>query len=385
LALLLATLTLAPPVSAFVGPEQVLGGLLYRDENLSSPPGQSCMTCHHPAAGWADPANRRDPAALPVSEGVVPGLFGGRNAPTASYAAFSPDFHWDAGEGLFFGGLFWDGRATGQGAAGSPLGDQALGPFLNPVEMANTMDGVVLAVSQSRYAWLFEFVYPGTDWADVETTYVNIARAIGRFEETRLLNQFNSKYDRVLAGKAQLTKRERRGLELFNGRAQCHLCHPSAPGPDGTPPLFTDFSYDNLGIPTNPQVAALAGPQKIDYGLGAMVDQLMAARPDLTAVDVSSEDDGLGGSTEVVTAEAGKFKVSGLRNVAKSPPYGHNGRFATLEEIVHFYNTRDVPGAGWPPPEVALNVNDAELGNLGLSQQEEKAIVAFLKTLTDGR
>ena len=86
----------------------------------------------------------------------------------------------------------------------------------------------------------------------------------------------------------------------------------------------------------------------------------------------------------------GKQKVPTLRNVDLRPArmfvkaYGHNGYFKSLEEIVHFYNTRDVPGAGWPAPEVAANVNTAELGDLGLNQGEEKAIVAFMQTLNDG-
>ena len=86
----------------------------------------------------------------------------------------------------------------------------------------------------------------------------------------------------------------------------------------------------------------------------------------------------------------GKHKVPTLRNVDKRPypefvkAYGHNGYFKSLKEIVHFYNTRDVEGAAWPPPEVPENVNTTELGNLGLSDAEEDAIVAFLKTLTDG-
>jgi cytochrome c peroxidase len=86
---------------------------------------------------------------------------------------------------------------------------------------------------------------------------------------------------------------------------------------------------------------------------------------------------------EVVTSEAGKFKVPTLRNVERTAPFGHNGFFATLEEITRFYNTRDVPEAGWPGPEVALNVNTDELGDLGLSPEEEAAIVAFMRTLTD--
>jgi cytochrome c peroxidase len=80
----------------------------------------------------------------------------------------------------------------------------------------------------------------------------------------------------------------------------------------------------------------------------------------------------------------GKFKVMTLRNIAITPPYGHNGFFKTLKEIVHFYNTRDVPSAGWGPPEVPENVNDEERGDLGLTDEDEDAIVEFLKTLTDG-
>jgi cytochrome c peroxidase len=94
-------------------------------------------------------------------------------------------------------------------------------------------------------------------------------------------------------------------------------------------------------------------------------------------------------------ANIGKHKVPTLRNVDKRPDpgfvkaYGHNGYFKSLKEIVHFYNTRDVPGAGWngvpwPLPEMPLNVNTADLGNLGLKHAEEEAIVAFLQTLTDG-
>jgi cytochrome c peroxidase len=89
-------------------------------------------------------------------------------------------------------------------------------------------------------------------------------------------------------------------------------------------------------------------------------------------------------------SELGKHKVPTLRNVALAPSkgfikaYTHNGYFKSLEEIVHFYNTRDVPGAGWPAPEVAENINTTEMGNLGLNKGEELAIVAFLKTLSDG-
>ena len=98
-------------------------------------------------------------------------------------------------------------------------------------------------------------------------------------------------------------------------------------------------------------------------------------------------DYGLGGSLKAKGVsgyenQLGKFKVPTLRNIAVAPSYSHNGYFKTLLEVVHFYNTRDV--GKWPAPEVPMNVNKTDLGNLGLSPQEEKDIVSFLMTLTDG-
>ena len=139
--------------TAVAGPNDLvnLGAAIYKDLNLSLNANQSCMTCHHPSAGFADPENRISPAFFPVSDGSDATLFGGRNAPEASYAGFSPIFHYDAAEGLFVGGLFWDGRATGRtditatgelgsGPTGDPLADQAKGAFGNPVEMALTLE-----------------------------------------------------------------------------------------------------------------------------------------------------------------------------------------------------------------------------------------------------
>ncbi|HEX5643595.1 MAG TPA: hypothetical protein VFZ86_14855 [Thermoleophilia bacterium] len=128
--------------------------------------------------------------------------------------------------------------------------------------------------------------------------------------------------------------------------------------------LFTDHTYDNLGIPANPTVWALTGSDAVDLGLGGFLKNA-------------------GYGEAVWMAEAGKFKVPTLRNVARNRPYGHNGSFATLYDIVHFYNTRDVPGAGWAAPEVPETVNTDELGDLGLTKREELALVAFMKTLSD--
>ncbi len=171
------------------------------------------------------------------------------------------------------------------------------------------------------------------------------------------MNRFSSKYDYYLKGKASLTAREKSGLALFNGKGNCSACHPSVSADGKTPPLFTDFTYDNLGVPRNMEYPFyLMNPSPYpDKGLGAIVND---------------------------PAQNGKFKVMTLRNIALTAPYSHNGYFKTLKEIVHFYNTRDIPGM-WPPPDVSENVNMTELGNLGLTAQEEDDIVAFLQTLTD--
>ena len=159
----------------------------------------------------------------------------------------------------------------------------------------------------------------------------------------------------------------------------CSACHISQPGPADEPPLFTDFSYDNLGAPKNP------------------LNPFYSAMPKFNPAGASWIDPGLGGFLQsggypeaVYMAEWDKQKVPTLRNVDKRPypafvkDYSHNGFFKSLEQITHFYNTRDVAGANWPPPEVPINVNTSELGNLGLTAAEEADIVAFMKTLTDG-
>lgn len=367
-ALAASMVTLTAPAWALT-PKQLLGSMLYADTSLSNPPGQSCATCHHPSAGWADPANRRDPYSSVVSLGADGFSVGGRNAPSAAYAAFSPVFGWNDPLGMYLGGQFWDGRAP-------TLADQAKGPFLNPLEMANTMEGVVAAVRSAPYARLFLKVFGPNAFADVPTAYDYIAEAIADFESTRVLNRFSSRYDQYLAGTGTLTAKELLGLQIYQGKALCDACHPSKPtvAADGTvaPPLFTDYSYDNLGIPKS--LSPLLAGNPIDYGLGG--------RLDIAGVDPVEVPDGLDGTVVVSAGQAGKFKVPTLRNIAKTPPYGHNGYFATLTAIVSFYNTAGVPGL-WPDPEVGLNVNRTELGNLGLTTGDVDALVAFLRTLTD--
>jgi len=342
--------------------QERLGKLLFFDTSLSDPAGQSCAVCHAPPVGWTGPDEAIN-AAGAVYEGAVAGRFGNRKPPTSAYAGDSPILYYDGTK--WVGGMFWDGRATGW-TLGDPLAEQAQGPFLNPLEQNNASAQVVIdKVLASSYKDLFLQVC-----IDPETYYDCIGRSIAAYERSKEVSQVTSKYDYWLIGKARLTGQEQLGLKLFNGKAKCANCHVA--------PLFTDFTYDNLGVPRNPLNPFYNEPEWnregenwVDPGLGGF---LKSAGYDET----------------VWGPEWGKQKVPTLRNVGLRPfkkfvkAYGHNGYFKSLEEIVHFYNTRDVPGAGWPAPEVAENVNTTEMGNLGLNHGEELAIVAFLKTLSDG-
>ncbi len=345
-------------------PQEQLGKNLFFDTNLSDPAGQSCAACHAPKVGWTGPDEAIN-AAGAVYEGAVAGRFGNRKPPASAYAGNSPILHLDGTN--WVGGMFWDGRATGS-RLGDPLAEQAQGPFLNPLEQNNaSAEAVIGKVLVSTYKDLFLEVCtdPGTT-----ARYDCIGRAIAAYERSAEVSQFTSKYDYWLRGQAKLTGQEQLGLELFYGKAKCANCH--------VPPIFTDFTYDNLGVPRNPMNPFYnepdwnpAGAAWVDMGLGGY----------LKAV---------GNEAAVYEPEFGKFKVPTLRNVDLRPSkhfvkaYGHNGYFKSLEEIVHFYNTRDVPGAGWPDPEVAANINNTEMGNLGLNHGEELAIVAFLQALSDG-
>jgi cytochrome c peroxidase len=356
LALVAAPASAKPPRVTLI---EKLGAAIAFDENLSEPAGQACATCHDPKAGFGDPDKR-----FPVSEGVIPGLFGGRNAPSWAYTAWSPILHYDAVGEVWIGGMFWDGRATGW-TLGLPLAEQAQGPFLNPVEMANTSEEQVISdIRTAWYADLFRQQFGEDSLDDVDAAYDDMAFAIAAYESSYSVNPFNSRYDAWVAGnESALSEEEVWGFELFNGKAKCNLCHISEPV-EGDYALFTDYTYDNLGIPANPEVWQLHGSDATDLGLGGFLKS--AGYPEATW------------STEI-----GKFKVPTLRNVARSAPYGHNGYFRKLYDIVHFYNTRDVPEAGWPAPEVPDTMNNEELGDLGLTHQEELAVVAFMKTLTD--
>ncbi len=396
---------------ALLTPKEQLGKSLFFDK-ISEPNSMSCAVCHAPEVGFTGPIGGINLHGA-VYRGAVPQRFGNRKPPSAAYATFAPIFHYDAGEGLFIGGNFWDGRATGE-ALGNPAADQALGPFLNPVEQNNPSKQAVLEkVAASKYAWLWEAV-----WGEpisyetpekVELNYNRIGLAIAAYEASSEVNQFSSKFDLFWYNAMDagldvteidmanwsdytglgLNDKETQGLALFNdeNKGKCALCHVLDPvngGGDPLPPLFTDFSFDNLGVPKNPENPFYEmdevyldggspinpeGDDWIDPGLGGF----LSTRPEWEAMAAENY---------------GKHKVPTLRNVDKRTgsnfpkAYTHNGVFKSLKEIVHFYNTRDVEN--WPPPEVADNVNTEELGDLGLTKTEENLIVKFMQTLSDG-
>ncbi|MFO1479368.1 MAG: cytochrome c peroxidase [Turneriella sp.] len=328
-----------------------LGRQIFFDTSLSKNSNQSCAGCHSPSAGFSDPSMH----ASGVSEGSDTSKFGTRNTPAIGYAMFSPPAHFDAEAGTMVGGQFLDHRAAS-------LAEQALKPFLNPVEMANANgDAVVTKIMGRPYAADFRKVFGDDAFSDKSAAYRMIGEALAEFERGTAFGKFDSKFDAVRRGLANFTDEEDRGLALFNGKANCAACHPSA----GAAPLFTDFTNDNIGVPKNTEIP-----------INKLGDP---------AYDASFSDRGLGAILDD-TAFDGRFKVPSLRNVAITAPYMHNGFFKNLREVVRFYNSACAAGNpdNWDTPEFTGTQNCKELGDLGLSDDEIDAIVAFLGTLTDG-
>jgi cytochrome c peroxidase len=242
------------------------------------------------------------------------------------------------------------------------------------------------------------------DRGRVGTTFDQMAQSIASYEASAEVTAFTSKFDAVLAGKAQFTAQEQAGYDLFRGKAQCNACHRD--GGPGEDPLFTDFTASNIGTPANRRlpyyaenrpdalgyVANPAGSSYVDRGVGNFLTSgHMLSQPSVADRRW----------VKLAPGNQARMQVPTLRNVDKRPypgfvkAYGHNGYFTSLKAIVHFYNTRDVlprcqshdVGEGttcWPAPESTDNMNTSRVGRLGLSDAEEDAIVTFMQTLTDG-
>lgn len=361
-----------PVESQRLSPEAALGEQIFADVSLSASGRQACASCHSPGTGHA-PDN-----SLPVQlGGPLLDQPGTRVAPGLNYLFANGEFHFDE-EDTPTGGFFWDGRAAS-------LQAQASGPLLAANEMANTsVEDVVGKLSRAAYAEEFKRVFGADIFSRPAEAMAQLTLALQRYQlEDTAFRAFSSKYDAFLRGRVALSDQEARGLELFNSptKGNCAGCHPSDKAADGSHPLFTDFTYDNLGVPRNPALAQNADPAFFDLGLCGRAD--LAARSDL----------------------CGAFKVPSLRNVALRKVYFHNGRFTTLKDVVTFYVQRDTHPEKWYPlnadgtvnkfddlpAQYHVNVNTAEvpydrtLGDApALTDAEVDDVVAFLRTLSDG-
>jgi len=325
------------------------GRALFFDASLSASGKQSCRTCH--VAVRAFRADAATDQGLPVPLGGrnldLPGF---RNAPSLMYARFTPAFFFD--DDTPTGGFFRDGRA-------SSLEVQAQQPFLSEFEMANLDAAEVSARLQASTQTLSLFVaaFGSHVLSDPQATLADIGSAIAAFEiEGPRFAPFSSKFDAWLDGQAQLTAQEQNGLALFNNPAKgnCTACHPSVSQGYSSHPLFTDFTYDNIGVPRNWKVPAnLPNPHSPVSGMP--LDYLPAPVNVPADAEYAYYDLGLCGPFAPPANDpnprpelthstwlCGQFKVPTLRNVALTAPYFHNGSMPTLHKLVQFYVTRDI-------------------------------------------
>jgi cytochrome c peroxidase len=438
-----------------------LGKLEIFDPNLSVNKNLACSYCHDPAAGYGNGVSilsvftgGSNPGSVPITvHGAYPNnRIAKRNPQSYVYASYFPPLHYNQSQADFYGGNFWDGRATGYKLQNSAA-NQAQGPPLDTQEMANPDSAcVVWKLSLSKYKFFFEQVFgvgslelkwpsdvhqicstpagaavlggnptplqlSPTDRTLANKDFDEFAQAIAAYEGSDSVSPFTSKFDYYLAGKATLTTQELNGYDLFRGKGSCNTCHldgrsSSLQGGSDTgqaasvQPLFTDTTYNNLGLPKNvklpwysedtpDQWGFTANPLGFgftDEGMGLFLDGYYGAPPNLSW------------GVQLPQFE-GKFQTSTARDAAMVPypgfvkAYMHNGYLTSLKQVVHFYNTRDVypfpvlsghcPSGTvekvtcWPMPEDSNNENTT-IGQLGLSNEEENDIVAFLKTLVDG-
>jgi len=278
----------------------VLGKHLYFDPRLSKDGTISCASCHDPAKGWSD--GRKN------SSGIL-AQFGNKNAPTVLNRLFSTI-------------QFWDGRAAS-------LEEQALGPVQNPIEMGNTIEGMIANVNLvAGYKSLFRAAF-----GDENVTPERVAQAIASFERTIVSG--NSPFDRYEAGdKKAMSESAIRGREIFrdNTKGRCSICHAGF--------NFTDEKFHNVGV----------GTDKSDW------EKDHLGRAAVTKLDT----------------DKGAFKTPTLRQLTDSGPYMHDGSEATLEAVVELYAK-----GGNKNPHL-----DKEMKPLTLSPQDKKDLVEFLKALS---
>src|SRR5947208_3811133 len=461
------TLTGQPPILKNTGTEAVetLGEPMNYDRRISPNRNQACSSCHMPYAAFSGPIPSVNLTMI-AYPGTAHFRAGKRSAQRYTYSPFFPVLQYNQEQGLFFGGNFWDSRATGY-LLRNPDAQQAQGPPVDTQEMGFPDTAcVAFRLSQAVYRPLFEEVWgkgsfaisfpPNTaeicatpggaavfggsatpialspgDRTRANTVYDHWGQSIDAYEQSVQVSAFSSKFDAFLAGKYTFTANEMAGYKLFDGKGNCNSCHLDARSTTLTPdqtdtgnqpggaPVFTCFGSANEGLPLNPRDAFYyqTTPDSFgftgnplgfgyrDLGMGTFLRSGFGSAPN---PNVSWR--------KFAPSVDGQFQVASTRNVAMTPPqcptteapgpyfqkeFFHNGYIKSLKQLVHFYNTRDVfpfdvtsghcPAGKpekvdcWPRPEVpSTSTIDMTTGKLGLTDQEENQIVAFLRTLTDG-
>jgi cytochrome c peroxidase len=322
-------------------PEKIaLGEKLFNDMRFSSTGEVSCATCHAAEKAFTD-------SPLSVSEGINK-LTGTRNAPTVVNAVYMRT-------------QFWDGRSP-------TLEDQALHPFLNPVEMGLKDHQPILDIvrSDAEYAKAFQQVFGKKGEA---ITMTEVTQAIAAFERTKVAG--SSAFDRWRYGgeKDALTPAQKRGFALFVNEGRCVSCHVI----EQTQALFTDSRFHNVGV----------GINNIQDEVPGLAGEFLKAKATASEVDVKV-------LTDKKTSELGRFAVTRgfddlgsfktptLRNVAVTAPYMHDGGLKTLRDVMVHYNNGGVTKEG-------DRVNDFLSGGirpLNLTDSEIDDLVAFMEALT---
>ncbi len=372
-------------LTAFAQPKMTrledLGNQIFNDRALSEPRGTSCADCHVAKLGFAG----NNGSTIGVAKGSKPTSLGGRNAMSNAYTDFIPSFHFRVeGEDVdAVGGFFWDGRSdTAQ--------QQALGPFLNPLEMNNKDGAAVLQkIATSPYAKQFKDEFGPKIFSNPTLAFQKVGEAIAAFEKTPDLQAFSSKYDQFIQGRAKLAPPELNGMKIFmdankGNCASCHTMNPNSANPKDS--LFSDFAFYATGIPRNKAIPRNANPSFFDLGLCGP-DRTRPALSSNVPASVSIED------------FCGRFRMVSLRNSAEKNAFMHNGVFSNLRDVVSFYATRNSNPKRWYGPQGIPNdlplayqrniVNDRVPFNRpassgpALSEREIDDVVAFLKTLSD--
>lgn len=322
-------------------PEKIaLGERLFNDVRFSSNGQVACANCHSPSSVFTD-------SPLKVSVGVD-GLTGTRNAPTVVNAAYNLT-------------QFWDGRSP-------TLEDQALHPFVNPVEMAlPSHDPIVEVIRADRdYVRDFRRVF-GVRAEDIRIEHVT--QAIAAFERTLIAG--DSPFDRWYFGGDEnaISEAAKRGFEVFLTDGRCVSCHTI----EHDHALFTDHRFHNIGVGVNAmqdRIEELAKAFLVAKQRGVDVDVAVLSDADTSHLGRFAVTGDL--------SEIGAFKTPTLRNIAVTAPYMHDGSIATLREVVEHYNNGGVLPAGAP-------VNPFLSGGirpLNLTEQQIDDLVAFMESLT---